>query len=179
MPTLVYGEGVPTLGATRVMAVLTMASMAAPDLSTDILHATSVEISTHLYPAGWTPGGTTARGTQPARLSTKVQVESFNRSTFTIGDLQYVYLPQAADAAAGNEAKELLVSGVKVYLVERIGLDAEAVDWAIGQRTVTHYVQVGAQIKSGDRTDENGEFFITQAVRYVNATGPVDGVIVA
>jgi hypothetical protein len=63
-------------------------------------------------------------------------------------------------------------------LLERIGLDAEDVAWAVGQHTRAHYVLLNDQIPSGDRTDENGEFFITQSVIYVN-DGPVDGIVVA
>lgn len=177
MATLVYGEGVPTLGATRVKACLAIASLAAPSLATEINAVTSIEISTHLYPPGWTPSGSTARGSKPARLSQKTTVETFNRTTYTIGDLQYAYLPQSADAAAGNEAKQLLVAGLRVYLVERIGLDAETVDWVAAQRVRTHFVECAAQIPMGDRTDENAEFYIQQAVRYVKGNGPVDGVI--
>lgn len=179
MATLVYADGVPTLGATRVVACLTIASMAAPKLATEINAASSKEISTHLYPTGWTPSGSTARGTAPTRLSQKTQVESFNRTTYTIGDLMYAYLPQALATAPGNEPFALLTQGVIVYLVERIGLDAESVDWAVTQNTITHYIQVGAQIRMGDRSDENGEFFIQQAVRYMKGTGPVAGVLAA
>jgi hypothetical protein len=133
MATLVYTGGIPTLGATRVMSVLTVANSAAPVLTTEINAASSKEISTHLYPAGWAPTGSTAKGTQPPRLSQTTQVENFNRTTFTLADLQYAYLPQSAPTATGNEAFNMLVKNLIVYLVERIGLDAETVDWATTQ----------------------------------------------
>ena len=176
---LVYPEGTPTLGNTSVRGVLTMAVPTAPDLSSDINAVTSVDLSAHLYPEGWTPTGTTARGTQKARLASKTLIEQFNRTTYTLGDLMYVYDPQAADAAAGNEAKELLVAGTQLWLVERIGLDAEDDAWAVGQHTLSHHVELGPQIRMGDRTDDNGEFMIQQPIRYLDATGPVEGIIVA
>jgi hypothetical protein len=111
-------------------------------------------------------------------LCSKNAQETLNRTTYSLGDLQYVYDPQAADSAVGNEAKELLAEGTEVYLIERIGLDAQDTAFAVGQQVVTHHVVLGPQIKSGDRTDENGEFFIMQSVAYVN-DGPVDGVVAA
>ena len=177
--TLVYPEGTPTLGNTSVKGVLTIASLAAPSLATEINAVSSLDLSAHLYPEGWTPSGTTARGTARARLASKTVVEVFNRTTYTLGDLQYVYDPQAADSDPGNEAKELLAEGTQLYLVERIGLDAEDDAWAATQHVLIHHVEVGPQIRSGDRTDENGEFFITQPIRYVRGTGPVEGIIAA
>lgn len=176
--TVVYPEGTPTLGNTSVVAVQTVADEEAPSLATEIGAATSVDISCYLYPAGWNPGANTARGTKPPRLCSTTQQETLNRTTYTIGDLQYVYDPQAADSDPGNEAKEILTEGTEVYLVERIGLNAQNEAFAVGQQTVTHHVRLGPQIKSGDRTDENGEFFITQPVSYVG-DGPVDGVVAA
>lgn len=176
--TVVYPEGTPTLGNTKVKAVLSVASPTAPKLATEINAATSVDISCYLYPAGWNPTGTTAKGTKPTRLCSKTQLEQLNRTTWTLADLQYVYDPQADDTAPGNEAKELLVEGTTLHLVERIGLDADEDVFAVGQRTRDHFVTLGAQIPSGDRTDENGEFYITQSVIYANS-GPIDGVIVA
>lgn len=174
--TVVYPEGTPTLGNTKVKAVVSVADLAAPKLATEINAVTSVDISCYLYPAGWAPTGATAKGTKPTRLCSKTELEQLNRTTWSIGDLQYVYDPQAADSADGNEAKELLQEGTSLYLVERIGLDADDTAFAVAQHTRTHYVTLGAQVPSGDRTDENGEFFITQSVVYANS-GPVDGVI--
>lgn len=175
--TVVYPEGTPTLGNTSVVAVVALADEDAPKLATEINAGTSVNGSCYLYPAGWSPTATTAKGTKPLRLCSKKAQEQFNRTTYSIGDLQYVYDPQGDDSAPGNELKEMLVEGTEVYLLERIGLDAENDAFAVGQHTVSHHVRLGPQIKSGDRTDENGEFFITQSVVYVGS-GPVDGVIV-
>lgn len=176
--TVVYPEGTPTLGNTKVAAVQAIADTSAPSLATEIGAATTVDMSCYLYPAGWSPGATTARGTKPARLCSKTQQETLNRTTYTIGDLQYVYDPQAADSDPGNEAKEVLTEGSELYLVERIGLDAQTEAFAVGQQVIIHHVVLGPQVRSGDRTDENGEFFITQAVAYVG-DGPTEGAIAA
>lgn len=175
--TLVYPEGTPTLGNTKVAALLSVASLVAPKL-TEINAVTSVDGSLHIYPAGWAPTATTAKGEKPPRLGSKKTLQQFNRTSYELTDLQYVYDPQGDDEDPANELKEILADGTIRFLVERLGLDAEDVPFAIGQKVRTHHVKLNDQIPSGDRTDENGEFYITQSVIYVN-DGPVDGVIVA
>lgn len=176
--TVVYPEGTPTLGTTSVWAIVAIADEEAPKLATEINAVTSVNASCYLFPEGWNPGASTARGTKKPRLCSKSVIEQLNRTTYTIGDLQYIYDPQGADSDPNNELKELLVEGTEIYLLERIGLDAEDDAPTVAERTVSHHVRLGPQIKSGDRTDENGEYFITQAVAYIGS-GPVDGVIAA
>ncbi len=174
--TTFYPEGTPTLGNTKVAGVLTVTNLAAPKLATEILAATSVDLSCYLYPAGWNPTATPNKGTKPPRLCSKTTQEQFNRTGYSLPDLQYVHDPQAADAAAGNEARELLQEGLEIHFVERQGLDAQDDAFTVGEHVLTHKVVLGPQIWSGDRTDENGEFFITQPAIYLN-DGPVQGVI--
>ena len=176
--TVVYPEGTPTLGNTKVTAALSVANLAAPKIATELNAATSVDMSCYLYPAGWNPSATTNKGTKPPRLCSKNTQEQFNRTAYALADLQYVHDPQAADAAVGNEARELLVEGTEVVLVERQGLDAQDDPYTLGEFVISHKVVLGPQVWSGDRTDENGEFFITQAVIYVN-DGPVRGILAA
>lgn len=176
--TVVYPEGTPTLGATKVKAVLAITDLEAPSLADEIDDASSVDISCFLYPAGWSPTGTTAKGTKPNRLCSKTTIEQLNRTTWTLGDLQYVYDPQDDDSADANAAKAILTEGTSVYLVERIGLDSDDEAFAVGQQVRVHYVTLGAQIPMGDRADENAEFYIMQSLVYKNS-GPVDGVIAA
>lgn len=177
--TLVYPEGTPTLGNTKVAILASApADLTAIGLAADIGAATTVDASLHLYPAGWAPTATTNKGEKPARLGSKRTLQTFNRTAFDLGDLQYVHDPQEVDSAAGNEVRELLQPGAKVVIVERQGLDAEDDAFAVGDHYIAHYVEVNEQIRSGDRTDENGEFFITQSAIYVN-DGPVYGVLAA
>jgi len=175
---VIYPAGTPTLGNTKVSVATAVAAIAAPKIATEVNAATSVDISCFLYPAGWNPTATPAKGTKPARLCSTRTQEQFNRTSYGMADLQYVYDPQGLDTAPGNEAKKALVPGTTVYLIERIGLDAEDTAYAVGQKVRVHQVLLGEQIPSGDRTDENGEFFITQPVVYVGA-GPVDGTLAA
>ena len=174
--TVVYPEGTPTLGNTKVTAVLSVANLAAPKLATEIGAVTSVDLSCYLMASGFNPTATTNKGTKPRRLCSRRTLEQFNATTYGFDALQYVHNPQGADIAVGNEARKLLKEGVKVYLIERQGLDAQTDTWTVGEFSIGHYIQLGPQIKSGDRTDENGEFYITQEVIYLN-DGPVDGII--
>lgn len=171
-------EGTPTLQRTNVMVVLTVADMLAPKLATEINHASSKNISCHLFAEAWNPTGSTGKGSRKARMCTDGMIETLQRTTYTVPDLMYTHDPQAADGAVGNEARAILVPGTVLYLVERQGLPMSTA-WAVAQRTRTHKVRLGAQIRSGDLTDENGEYYISQTLVYSVLTGPVDGVIAA
>ena len=177
--TIIMPDGVPTLGATAVKAVVAVADMTAPLLATELEATSSVDISLFLSAAGWNPNAASNKGTRPARLGSKTQRDTFNRTTYSLATLQYVYDPQGDDTVAENKAKALLLEGVTIYLVERLGLDAEDDAWAVGQKTRTHKVTLGVQSVGGDRTDENGEFVLMQDAIYANLEGPVDGTIAA
>lgn len=176
--TLVMPEGVSTLGSISVKAVLAIVDPAAPKLATEINAVTSEDISLHLFPAGWGPSADTPLGTAPARLGSKKVRQSFNRTTFSMPALQYVYDPQADTGDPGQEAFDLLTENTKIHLLERRGLDAETDSWTVGEKTRDHYIELGPQVPMGDPTDENAEHYIMQVVRYVTGDGPVDGVIV-
>ena len=138
--TVVYPEGTPTLGNTKVAVMVACAALAAPKLATEIGAVTSVDGSCYIYPAGWAPTASTNKGTKPTRLCSRKQAEQFNRTQYTFGDLQYVHNPQAADAAAGNEMRKLLVEGTKLYFVERQGLDAQTDSFTVGEFVIVHYL---------------------------------------
>lgn len=176
--TVVYPEGVPILGNTKVVATLAVASLTAPSLATDINAASSVDLSCYLLPDGWNPTGTQGKGTRQRRLCSKATQERLNTVAWSGPTLRYIHDPQGADADPGNEARELLQEDLTVYFIERMGLDAQDDPFTATERVRVHYLRLGAQIPSGDRTDENGDFFIMQETEYVNE-GPVDGVVAA
>jgi hypothetical protein len=177
--TIIMPEGVPILGNTAVTAVVAIADMTAPSLATEVNAATSVDISLFLSASGWNPQATSNKGTRPARLGQKTQREAFNRTTFQMGTLSYTFDPQAPDTDDENKAKALLLEGTTIFLVERLGLDAETDAWAVGQQVRCHKVILGVQSVGGDRTDENGEFVLMQDAIYAALEGPVDGTIAA
>lgn len=177
--TLIMPDGVPVLGATSVIICQSIADMTAPKLATELQAATSVDASLFLNPAGWAPNATSNKGTRPPRLGSKTQRETFNRTTYSMGTLQYVYDPQADDTDPSNAVKAACAPTTTVYAVERLGLDAETDAWAVTQKVRVHKITLGVQNPSGDRSDDNAEFLLMQDAIYANLEGPVDGVIAA
>lgn len=175
--TTVYPEGTPTLGNTKVAVAVAVASLTAPKLATEVNAATSVDISCYLLSDGWAPTGEQAVNTKKRRLCSKKDAEQLGPTTFRVSALRYIHDPQGADADPGNEARELLKEGTKLYFIERQGLDAQDEPFAALDRVRTHYLQLGEPVESID-TDDNGEFYITQSVVYVN-DGPVVGILAA
>lgn len=172
-------EGTPTLANTKIVAVLSVADTAAPKKATEIDAVTSLDFTCYLFADGWTPTASTAKGQSRRRLCSPRSAERLNTTTFSIGALQYSHNPKTADGSVGNEARELLTEGTKIYLVEGQGIDGQTGEFTAGDRVRTHYVELGPQIDSGDQTDENGEFFIMQELVYVTADGPVVGTVAA
>lgn len=177
--TLVMPEGVPTLGTTKLKAILTIADATAPKLATEVNAASSKEVSLHFSPGGWGPTATQAKGTKPPRLGSKKLREQFNRTTYTIPTLQYIVDPQAVGTALVNDAFTILTEGTKIHLLERMGPDAESVPFAVADKTRDHYVLLGVQVVVGDRSDENAEYMISQECIYLTEAGPVNGVMAA
>lgn len=169
-------EGTPTLGAVKVKAVTAVADPTAPKLATEINAVTSVDISCHLLVDGWTPSAETAKQTKKRRKCSKKDTEQLGVTTYRLAALRYIHNPQAADATAGNEARQLLKAGLKFHFIERQGKDAQTAPFAVTDRVRDHYVVLGPQIEMDD-PDENGEFYIYQEVAYVTADGPTPGVV--
>ena len=173
--TIMYPESTPVLGNVKVKVAVAVADMTAPKLATEINAATSVELSCAFMAAGWTPTGSQGKGTKMRRLCSKFDVEQLNPVQFSLGALQYsTGDPQNPE----SDIVDLMVEGARVYVVERLGMDAEDEPFATTQKTRTHYIELGEPIKVYDTTADNGEFYISQEAVYVSR-GPVDGVIAA
>lgn len=165
----------PSLGNIKVAAVVAIANTAAPDLSTEIDAGTSVDLSCAFMAQGWNPTASQSKVARKRRLCSKSDVENLGPTTFAIDALQYsVGDPQNPDAAT----IALMQEGDRVYLVERLGLDADTA-FTVGDDVLTHHVELGAPIQMRDAGEDNGEFYIQQSVVYVNQSGPVPGTVVA
>lgn len=173
--TVIYPEATPVQGNTKVQAVLSIANTAAPDLSSEILAVTSVDLSCFLR--DWNPEITNNSGSAPARLCTTVQLPVEGNTQFQPIEIRYVYDPQTDDTTDENKAKALLVRGTEFYAVVRKGLDAQNTDWAIGQRAEVWKFRAGRQNRLRSGEDEFGEYEIVQQIFPLNE--PDDGVIVA
>lgn len=162
--SIIFPEATKSLGNTTIIAVETIVSMAAPDLSSEINAASSVIGSCFLY-ADMVAGGETNKGTAPTRACETSEREEFGRTKYSIQDIQYVYDPQAG-ATDENKFKDLLAPNTELYLVERMGLDKDTA-LAAGQKVNVHHVRVGPQNRTKTGDGEFDEFSITQAVSYI------------
>lgn len=172
-------EGTPTLANTKLKAILSIANQAAPKKATEIDAVTSLDFTVYAFADGWAPTGSQAKGTARRRMASARSVERLNTVTYSLAALQYSHDPKTADSAPGNEARELLKAGLKIFFGEGQGIDGEEGEFEVGDQMRSHYVELGEQIWSGDQTDENGEFFIMQELVYVTTRGPVIGTVAA
>ena len=154
--------GVGVQGNYKVVWVETLTNPDNPSLA-EINGATSLDVSYYLYAEGWVPGVNSNRVTAPRRLASRKSQERFGTTTETLGDLVYVVDPQAAAGSDGKKAFEALTEGSTGYFVERPGSDADA-DVAVGEFVNVYPVELGAQVITGDTTDEASEFQVTQPV---------------
>jgi hypothetical protein len=161
--TVVFPESVKAQGNTSVVVVQTIASMAAPDLSSEIGAGSSVNVSCYLY-GSIDPAITTNKGTAPRRLCTTSQFEQFGVTTYSFPDLQYVYDPQAGSSDPANAALAALDEGSEPYLVIRRGLNAQTDALTAGELVDVWHVRLGPQNRSVTGDDEFGEYAITQSV---------------
>lgn len=161
--TAVFPEATQVYGNTSVLVIPTMADPSAPDLSTDIGNAGTVNVSCYLY-SGGEGTSTTAKGEAPRRLCTTSVLQNFGSTTYEVTDLQYTYDPQEALSTENNDARNALVEGTEVYLLIRRGLNAQDTAYAVGQYVDVWHVRLGPQNKTQTGTDQFDEYSITQSV---------------
>lgn len=173
--TVVFPESTPVLGNIKIKVCVAIADMTAPKLATEINAATSVDMSCAFTADGWKPSKTQNKGTKKRRLCSKSDVEQLNPALNAIDQLIYsLGDPQNPEDTIAT----LMADGAKLYVVERLGMDAEDTAFAVGQKVRTHYIELGESYPMYDTSDDNAEFLTCQNAVYV-ARGPVDGVIAA
>lgn len=156
-----YTEATPSLGNTKVKLVLSIASMTAPKLATEINAATSFDVT--LTFRDWDPQVNTNSGQAPARLGTTTQMPQEGLSQYQGIEVRYPYDPQEDDTDPNNDAKALLTRGTVLYAVVRKGPDAED-PFAVGDRVEVWKIRAGRQNRGKSGTDEFAEFEIMQMV---------------
>lgn len=171
--TVPAATAAPALGNVKVLAAVSLAAPAAPALATELSAATTIELSCALMSDGFKPNADQSKTTKRRRLCSKSDSEILGPTTYKFDKLMYsTGDPQDPD----TDTVDLMVEGAKVYLVERLGLDADDA-LAVAQKVRTHYVELGAPVRVYDAGADNGEFYIEQELVYVGGTGPVDGAI--
>lgn len=115
--------GIPADGSWRVWYVPTMADPAAPDLSTDIMGASTVDASC-LFTKQGIGLDVAVEKYKDERLCTIQVFEQNGNVTYSISDLIYVADPQTP-ASDTNELYAAVAEGGDGYLVIRWGMAAE------------------------------------------------------
>lgn len=160
--TVIYPEATPVQGNTKVVAVVSIADVNAPDLSSEIGALTSVDLSCFIR--DWNPEINNNQGNSPARLCTTVQLPVEGNTQFNPIELRYVYDPQAADSTDDNKAMALLERGTEFYAVVRKGLDARDTAMAAGQYVEVWRFRCGRQNRLRSGEDEFSEYEIVQQI---------------
>jgi hypothetical protein len=155
--------GVKVQGNIKVSYVPTLASQSAPT-ATEVNAAGSLDISCYLSSEGWAPSIDNAKGSAPRRLCSKVIYEQFGNTTYSLGDLMYVYNPQGVALSNDMKAYEKLLPDAAGFFVVRLGSDAISVDFAATQFVEVWPVRLGQRLPVFDPADEFAEFMIQQAV---------------
>lgn len=157
-----------------VVPAASITNTASPSLAA--ITSDGVNASFYLYSGSAAATSTTNTGTAPRRLGSKDVFNEFGETTHAVGDLQYVYDPQAADTDAANKVKQVCVEGAQVYLVFRYGKDAET-DLAAADKVNLWLVQLGPQNEQPTGDGEFDQLAISQAA--IVKAPPVKGVALA
>lgn len=174
--TVVFPDAVKSQGKISVVAIALadLTSTSSPSLAE--LNTDGVNVSMYLYTGSAVPVSTTNTGESPRRLGSKNIIQEFGTTNHALGDLQYVYDPQASSSDPANAAKTLLVEGDEFYLVYRYGVDSEDA-FALADKVNVWHVQVGPQNEGSTGDGEFDQLSITQAV--IAKSTPVKGVAIA
>ena len=174
---LINPVGVQAQGNVTWWAVPTIANEAAAT-ATELNATSGLNISCFLYESSLESTIDQNKVDSMRRLCSRDTFQKLGNTTYTLGDLMYSIDPQAAPTTDGNKARTLLVAGTKLYLVRRLGKDAQSNDQAVsGDRYRSFYVQLGPQDERADTSNEANEVQIQQTV--VVLKKPVDGVVAA
>jgi hypothetical protein len=161
----VFPEGVPAEGAINIVFV---SSIADPEAPSAAAVAAALDLSCYIKAGGFSIDSSQSE-IEDRRFCSTTSATQPGRVTESYGDMVYVYDPQAAPAAADNEAYETLAPGTTGWIVERWGLPVDTA-WAADQLVVLKPVKWGARRKQLP-TDTEGEVLTVAQRPFV--TGPV------
>lgn len=170
-------EAVNVQGQTKVVFVLAIADMEAPDLSSEINAMTSVEATMAMDV--WAPTDNVNTGNAKARLGTKVQQPIEGNVQRQPIPLVYPHDPAADDADPNNTLRALLEENLVLYAVVREGVDIET-PMAAADLVSVWKIRCGHQARARSaegNTDEFAQFEIHQNVYPLIER--VDGVVAA
>ena len=147
-------DGVASNETVSLKWVETIASTAAPDLSTEILAGSTVTLEC-LLTQTFSPDATVDKA-QLRRMCSRQVRERNGAVTRTIADLVGVYDPQDM-AAAVSLAYVTLEPGAQGYLVARWGVHVDTA-WAVGDLVDIYPVEVGFRAKIAAADNDELQF---------------------
>lgn len=139
---LVVPQSVQTNGTIKSVFVAAIANLDAPDISSEILAVSSLEVSCYITGSGYN-AETTENEIEDDRLCTKQVYGAPGDSKETL-EITYVFNPASP---ANNEAQLELTEGRNGFIVSRWAVDAED-DWAAGDIVDVIPVTLGKQRKN-------------------------------
>lgn len=169
----IYPSGVTVRGNVKLQAVIGAIADTDTPLLSEITASGNLDISCMVATEGWKPTLEPNKGTAKRRVCSKNDRQVHNASLYTYPDLLLSSDPQAEDGADGRKAEEILVPGLTIWIVERLGKDSIDVDWAVDQWVNLHRVTLGEQADDYDLTDENGEFYVRQPIVAAGSGAPI------
>lgn len=173
--TVVFPDGVFTAGRERVQFVPAVADMNNPTVE-ECTASGAVDISCYLIKGEWNLTGEQATGTDE-RICSEQAGTVLGPTTYSMEQAQYVYDPQAEDAAEDNLAYDALKPGTKGFVVDRRGLKSGE-DFAADQKVDVYQVECGAQIRMPVSTDAGDKFKVQQTLS-VNPNAVFDAKVTA
>lgn len=153
-------------GNSKVVYVPTLINPLAPTVAEV---TGGLEVSNFITGGNWQPSADQAKG-DDRRHGSKATFEQLGREKWTIANLEYVADPQAAAAAANNEAYETFKSGISGWFLHRVGLDVDTAAVA-AQKWDVYPIVFGAQAKTPLAEDD--EFAVITVTQTVAVTGPI------
>lgn len=162
--TMIYPEGVSTLGNTTHIWVASIDDITEPTLA-ELTAATpaTLDISCSLYAGAFAPTQSVNRAAAPRRSCERDVFERTTSVTRSVPDISYAINPQAAAGSDGKLPFETLAEGKVGYIVERMGLDARTSDLAAGQFVNIYPVTLGPALIVAP-SEDGSEYQVTQAI---------------
>lgn len=151
-------------GREKWVFVPTIADTDAPTVA-EVTAGTVLDISCYLFESTGRPGATTNLVDRERRICDTVTFQQVGTTTYSGGEMQASFDPQAAALSDGKKAWEKFPEGTTGYLVRRLGIDVDT-DLAAGQFVDVFPVEFGVPVPGtvGDGESRESSFMSTFAI---------------
>lgn len=177
MTDIFFPPGVKVQGNQKIIAMLAVASEAAPSVATDVNAATSVELTEALY-GTWNAPVNVDTGSAPARIGTQAVLPEEGNANRQVIPITFPVDPSKPKSDPVNKVWATLTAGTILEVFVRNGT-AKDTDFAAGDTGLTYKVRVGYVPPDPGRTSDDayGEFQI--ATNLIPLQEPVEATLAA